>query len=332
MYEYALNHPEWTEDEVRSVFAWGPREFAEAIERLAGLGLLIPSPGTPNGWYSQLPQAAMAAMARNSRQRLESALAAANDAHATLAGTIEAIASMRVEQTGDVSLAERGPELAALLEEVTNSAKSEILSMQPTPAPTATQAKEARERNTVVLRRGVSLRTVYQLSSASLPHMAHHLRLLTAAGMRVRTLPTLPVRMIIVDEALAVVSAGAPQDGRAAVVLRSTAAVGILLQIFQHTWDHALDLLPQQLEPAPAEDGPPVREGPEQEFTVRQLEVLKLMAGGVTDLGISRKLGLSVRTVRRTISELMERCGAQSRFQVGFSAARLGWIDDHLAH
>lgn len=53
-----------------------------------------------------------------------------------------------------------------------------------------------------------------------------------------------------------------------------------------------------------------------------------MLAGGLTDEAMARKLGLSERTVRRLVSEPTERLGAASRFQAGVCAVRLGWLDD----
>ncbi|MFE2539748.1 hypothetical protein [Actinacidiphila glaucinigra] len=46
---------------------------------------------------------------------------------------------------------------------------------------------------------------------------------------------------------------------------------------------------------------------------------------------MGRKLGLSDRTVRRIVAELMQQIGADSRFQAGVKMVRLGWLDDDPA-
>ncbi|MFE9822211.1 response regulator transcription factor [Streptomyces sp. NPDC005791] len=54
------------------------------------------------------------------------------------------------------------------------------------------------------------------------------------------------------------------------------------------------------------------------------LQVLHLMSTGRTDEVTARELGMSVRTFRRHVSEVMQRLGASSRFQAGLRAAELG--------
>jgi len=46
----------------------------------------------------------------------------------------------------------------------------------------------------------------------------------------------------------------------------------------------------------------------------------------VTDEAAARRLGVSLRTVRRWASHLADRLGARSRFQAGVRARERGWI------
>ena len=54
--------------------------------------------------------------------------------------------------------------------------------------------------------------------------------------------------------------------------------------------------------------------------------LLRQLAAGAEDEQIARTLGLSLRTVRRRISQLMIELGADTRFQAGAEAARRGWL------
>jgi DNA-binding NarL/FixJ family response regulator len=55
----------------------------------------------------------------------------------------------------------------------------------------------------------------------------------------------------------------------------------------------------------------------------RELEVLRLVAGGRTDAQIARELGLSVHTVHRHVANIRTRLGVASR------AAAAAWAVDH---
>jgi DNA-binding Lrp family transcriptional regulator len=58
-----------------------------------------------------------------------------------------------------------------------------------------------------------------------------------------------------------------------------------------------------------------------------RLLLLDQLADGLKDEQIARNLGLSLRTVRRRVADLMADLDAGSRFQAGVEAARRGWLD-----
>jgi len=55
--------------------------------------------------------------------------------------------------------------------------------------------------------------------------------------------------------------------------------------------------------------------------------ILALLAEGLTDDVIARRLSISMRTYRRRVQALMLKLGATSRFQAGARAAQRGWLD-----
>lgn len=55
-------------------------------------------------------------------------------------------------------------------------------------------------------------------------------------------------------------------------------------------------------------------------------KLLGLLAEGLTDATVAKRLNVSLRTERRMVAELMRRLGASGRFEAGVKAARLRWI------
>lgn len=55
-------------------------------------------------------------------------------------------------------------------------------------------------------------------------------------------------------------------------------------------------------------------------------QVVRLLTTGQKDVAAARELGLSVRTYRRHVAELMQSLDADSRFQAGVHAARFGLL------
>lgn len=53
-----------------------------------------------------------------------------------------------------------------------------------------------------------------------------------------------------------------------------------------------------------------------------QHELLRLLAGGLSDQAIGRRLDMSRRTVQRRVRSLMDHFGVQTRFQLGMRAAQ----------
>ena len=54
--------------------------------------------------------------------------------------------------------------------------------------------------------------------------------------------------------------------------------------------------------------------------------LLKLLLLGMTDAAAGAQLGISVRTVQRRVSELMEAAGVTTRIQLGAEAVRRDWV------
>ncbi len=56
------------------------------------------------------------------------------------------------------------------------------------------------------------------------------------------------------------------------------------------------------------------------------LRLLGLLAGGATDEVAARNLGISRRSVTRSVERLMAATGSTSRFELALNAARAGWL------
>ena len=75
------------------------------------------------------------------------------------------------------------------------------------------------------------------------------------------------------------------------------------------------------------------RTGP-QDLTTRtplseqHVDMLRLLAHGMTDAAAAARLGLTERTLRRRLSDVMGLLGASSRFQAGYATGRLRLVDD----
>ena len=156
-------------------------------------------------------------------------------------------------------------------------------------------------------------RGVYQDSLRDDPRTIRHIRWVTERGGTGRTVPTVPMLLFVVDRAVAVLAVDQRREQGDAVELRGSPAGG-LHALFEEFWSVATPWAPSG------------RAG-QSLLTEQQREVVRLLAEGLTDEGISRRIGVSLRTVRRIASDLMARLTARSRFEAGVKAAQLGWIE-----
>jgi DNA-binding CsgD family transcriptional regulator len=160
-----------------------------------------------------------------------------------------------------------------------------------------------------VLARGVTVRSVYERATLLQPDKLEQVRVLVAAGEQAGTAIGLPFKLALVDSRWALLPLAPGTELSGALVVRPSPLLDALAQTFEAQWARAV--------PVPTPD-PQADDG--------QVELLTLLAAGMTDEGIARRLGVSARTVQRRVSALMGGLGASNRFQAGVQANRRGLL------
>ncbi len=168
---------------------------------------------------------------------------------------------------------------------------------------------EAGEAVRDVLASGRRSRAIYPVRAltearATLVHRA-------AMGEEIRVLPQLPTRMLIVGTSHVMLPEPLGYFDEPRSLTRQRGLVEAMIFWFDLMWSRAT--------PVPDLDRDDVRPDMRQ-FLLQQL------ATGAQDEQIARRLGVSLRTVRRRVAEMMTELGADSRFQAGAEAVRRGWI------
>ncbi|GAA2841373.1 helix-turn-helix transcriptional regulator [Crossiella cryophila] len=168
------------------------------------------------------------------------------------------------------------------------------------------------------LRRGVRYRVLVTDQTRTAPGASLQLSALALAGAEVRTLPEVPMDAFVIDGSVAVLPADGADGypGRIAM-FRLAGVVRTTTELFERVWPAAVPLIASELPEA-------------AELTVRERELLTLLFDGCTDESVAARLRISVRTVRRMVSDIMNRLGARSRFQAGAKAADRGWLMDRV--
>ena len=285
-----------------------------ALDTLSELALVRPSYEHGGGPRAVSPDLGMEVLLARQQhelarqqQRLEASRATAAQLIAEYSDLRPRSESPGVEQlTGLDQIRDR---LATLTREVT----SEVMGFNPSSAQTEEGMAAARPLDRELLERGVRIRTLYLDSIRNNPPTIAHAEWLARHGGQVRTVPTLPTRMIIIDRASAVIPVRSDDTAAGAVILTGQGTVTALCALFDSTWAA----------------GRPLGEAPPRDahgLTPQEQAALSLLAEGHTDDAVARRLGVSPRTARRVTTELIERLGARSRFQAGVRAAQLGWL------
>jgi DNA-binding NarL/FixJ family response regulator len=138
-----------------------------------------------------------------------------------------------------------------------------------------------------------------------------HLHQVMAKGARVRISSTqLPHETIIIDRRVMILAGRDTPGLREFTVTTSPTLVGGVYALFQAAWETATDLAAYLGGEVPHLDAD-------------SLTVLRALGAGHTDETAARQLGLSLRTYRRRVAELMAKLEADSRFQAGLRVGEL---------
>ncbi|WP_419998154.1 helix-turn-helix transcriptional regulator [Streptomyces boninensis] len=199
------------------------------------------------------------------------------------------------------------------LQELADTAEHEWLAFVPAGNANATWLRTTWSLGLRVGRRGIVGRAVYTDSVRGDSRTPRGLARFGELGIRVRTVPSLPAHMLLVDRSLALLP-GDPDDPCNTVMeITAPGVVGALTALFEGIWE---DASPLGAETYKDTNG----------LTPQESELLKLLSRGLTDEAARRRLGVSLRTVRRMVADLSTRLGAESRFAVGYWAAKRGWV------
>lgn len=205
--------------------------------------------------------------------------------------------------------------IQSMINHLTQQCRKELLTVQPGGARSSPALASARQRALNTLDRGVRIRTIYQHTARSDLATRSYVRDISAEGAEVRTADELIDRMIIYDrETVFLPERKSASKTPGAAIVREPTLVAFLCAVFEHLWDGATPFNPDSQSTSSGTDD-------------LRASIIRLMAKGYKDEMVARRLGMSVRTCRRHISEITEQLEATSRFQAGFNVALSGMLD-----
>ncbi|MFI5801304.1 hypothetical protein [Streptomyces sp. NPDC051561] len=318
LYRIILTKPDYGVTSLATALGWPEEAVRAGLDELADLSLLCTPLGGGSGELRVVsPQIALdlllsrqsAEVARRQQELAESRATAA----ALIAGYG---ASGEQEERQRFEGAEKLLGVDAVrrkIEELADRAERDTASFAPGGAQPADNRTASRPVAQRLVDRGITARTVYQDSIRNDPASVEHAEWHVARGNQIRTAAVLPMRLHIVDSAVALVPLDPEDSSRGAAVVREKGSVAAFVALFEAVWATSLPL------------GDPPRRGLTDPGSIHR-ELLRLLSQGFTDEAAARRLGVSLRTERRLISELMKQLGAHSRFQLGHRAMEHGFL------
>ncbi|MFF7792860.1 DNA-binding response regulator [Streptomyces sp. NPDC007991] len=143
------------------------------------------------------------------------------------------------------------------------------------------------------------------------------LREMAAHGFQVR-ISTAPLSQgtVIIDRRTMILTAPAPSapaapGPRTYTMSASPVLIGGAYALFEAAWESATDLTT-------------ILDSTRPRIDDQTSKVLRALGSGATDEAAARELGMSLRTYRRRVAELLTSLDAASRFQAGVRAGELG--------
>lgn len=314
MYLQLLRNPERGMGDLASELDWDHNETRAALDELSRLALLRPSRENPLTLRPVPPDVGLESLLARKQTELLERQRQIHEGRAALALFVAEYAEAR--PLGEHNTIEEVVGLNAVrtrLESLTAQTRSEVATLVPDGAQSAETLEASKPLDTLALDRGVTMRTVYLDSVRYSPPTIAYAVWLTESGGQVRTAPTLPLRMIIFDRTTAVIPINPRDSSAGAAILTGEGQVSAMCALFDQIWNVAVPL------------GPPTYRD-DQGLSPQERELLRMLANGDTDEHVARRMAISTRTVGRIASELMNKLGTRSRFQMGVRAAEVGWL------
>ncbi|WP_030018077.1 helix-turn-helix domain-containing protein [Streptomyces monomycini] len=315
VYRTMLAHPSEGLDRIKELAGIPEADLRVQLARLSELALVRPVADDPERLRAVSPKIGMKVLLAERQAALAAAQQQLENARYAAEKIIAEFSQVQDSGDGEIEKLYHLDEIRERIRLLCSEVRKEVMAFTPDGAQTAANMETAKPQDAELLRRGVKMRTLYLDSLRNNPPTIAYANWLAEKGGQVRTVPSLPIRMLIMDRTTALIPVTRDDSSVGAVVLRGDGILAALCGLFESTWERAAPLGSNK-----------AQERDERGLTSAEAEVLKLLAKGHTDELIAKRVGVSSRTVRRIAADVMEKLDARSRFQAGAQAALVGWI------
>ncbi|RYB94803.1 hypothetical protein EUA93_10845 [Nocardioides oleivorans] len=302
--------PSASAEDLASAMTLSVSSLASALSALEAKGLVARSTGQRDHFVASPPSLALGSLIVEREEEIRRA-------QLELGRLTEQYRGSVADRTGtDVVDVVRGPQAVAdRFAQMQRGATSEVVALVKSSVAIVT-AEENSASEDVALARGVAYRVVLERAAFERPGFMDRVVESVAAGETVRVADSLPLRLMIADRSLALLPLAptASDVGGGALLVHESGLLDALLHLFDLVWASSNEVLPSgAFQPSDQIDEVDAR-------------ILTLLLAGLTDQAIGGQLGMSLRTVQRRVSSLMDRASVVTRFQLGHEASRRGWV------
>ncbi len=307
VYRAILRHSGDTLTHIASLSGSSQRQFERELSRLVELGLVEVVDGAV---VAAPPHGPLNRLITEKAQRLR----AVSEQIESLRSLLPVFSQEHVaeDQEGEPVIGKviEGGHVSAILREVAQESSGDLLWLRPDQwqITAGMQTDDLVREFTALGRRS---RAIYPARVLELSPETVQAR--TELGEEVRIIARVPSRMAIMGDGGVLVPERWGVNNERRLLIRQQSVVMSMHQLFERLWERALPV-------------PGLGAGQFQKFSRERTLLLQELAVGAKDEQIARSMGLSLRTVRRRVADLVDELGVESRFQAGVEAARRGWL------
>jgi DNA-binding CsgD family transcriptional regulator/DNA-binding MarR family transcriptional regulator len=311
LYTVLVHSPRSTVAELAAFAAVSSQQASRDVNRLVGCGLASRLPGKQARYIAVAPDIAIEPLLAKQEDELRQARQVSRELMKAFHQAVrqEHPAELVEIITGESNIRSRTDQLP-------DAAEHQIRGFDRPPYVMALEENVAEADR---IREGITFRVIYSAQALMWPgRLEHDIRLACAAGEQARVRPELPTKIWIVDDKMAMIPVKLGHVIEASFIVRPCDLLSSLIALFEAEWERAIPLRSFLGE----DPGGTEADEPDETRTA----VLSCLAAGLTDEGIARSLGCSLRTAQRHIRRLMQDLHVTSRFQAGMEARSRGWV------
>lgn len=314
-YELMLLSDDWSREQIQARLGCDEAGVAEALDTLVTKGLIVPSQEVADTLRPVTPRVVLHRLIEERDHSLRHAQERLSQTRAATQKLIDLVDENDTRQRSSLEHVTGRDRVADRISELLAGAGEEVLTML-TMLPSPESMETARRGDVALLERGVATRMIVLTGHVrrSREYVAY-LSELVDLGADVRATATLPTRMILIDRTSAILPSDPDAPSAGATIIKHQSLIQLMRDTFESTWRAARSLdvgeeRPEQWEPSELE-----------------LEVIRLLGSGNKDEAIARRVGMSLRSVRRLISQVSTELGSKSRFELGLICGNRGWVE-----